>query len=779
MNRNIFNILFLIWALYYHLFTGSEVFADYPEMNKIWHKDHSLQTVVGKDSLWKIRQGILLKKNNGDEEQDILLTCRFPNNQIIKLEIWDGEKKFYNIQFEQNREFESKQFFVPAINSERQLNVHIVAGDYRESRKWTLKPVAPFDIYVVMHTHTDLGYTQPQVELEELHLDFIDRAVEYARMTENNPPEERFRWTCEASWAVERYLRLRPQESIDELLRQVRNGNIEITALYANQTSLLDYEEMIRYLQDARHIESQLGVSIVTAQNSDVNGIPWSFASLFEQSGVKYLLMAINEGWQGHAPYSEKRPNGFYWQGPDGKKVLVWNGEIYHKGNTLGLMTGSAATPQKMSEHYATMLQNGYPLDFTLLPIQGVTGDNRPPNINICDVVHNWNTTYKSPKLQTALAKDFFARLEEHTEKLPVVSGEWVDWWADGPVCTALETGLSRRASVLLQAASALAVVSGNGCDYVRDINQLYRNNMLFKEHTWGGHNGASEHWEPYNLMIWNWKAEHVYRAWHGALKLGQKILRGYASGGGGEILIFNQFPQPFDGQAAVAVYRRGRYLLKGDYVIKDEEGEIVSSEWVPGSDWGYLNINIHLEPFAVRHLRVVPGEKKKKEQSICVSRDSILSSPFYKVSWDKDGITSIRDLRGHRELIDQASPFRFGSVIFEQPSPGKEADDRTFLSTFGKKAEFIRKSMCVYKIEVLEAGLDSKILRLYGKCPDSKSIETDITLYDKYPRIKVGVKIYRKINYSPVAYYVPFPFAVSDPDIYSDLSGAIGKPWR
>ena len=63
-----------------------------------------------------------------------------------------------------------------------------------------IAPAAKWTLYLVQHTHTDIGYTKPQTEILTEHLRYIDYAVEYCDLTADYPEDAKFRWTCEASW---------------------------------------------------------------------------------------------------------------------------------------------------------------------------------------------------------------------------------------------------------------------------------------------------------------------------------------------------------------------------------------------------------------------------------------------------------------------------------------------------------------------------------------------------------------------------------------------------
>ena len=50
--------------------------------------------------------------------------------------------------------------------------------------------VRPTTIYLVQHTHTDIGYTRPQAEILGEHLRYIDFALEYCALPDDYPDDD-------------------------------------------------------------------------------------------------------------------------------------------------------------------------------------------------------------------------------------------------------------------------------------------------------------------------------------------------------------------------------------------------------------------------------------------------------------------------------------------------------------------------------------------------------------------------------------------------------------
>jgi hypothetical protein len=48
-------------------------------------------------------------------------------------------------------------------------------------------------VYLISHTHTDIGYSDHQDTVFRQHLEFIGRAVELGEATADSPAHERFK----------------------------------------------------------------------------------------------------------------------------------------------------------------------------------------------------------------------------------------------------------------------------------------------------------------------------------------------------------------------------------------------------------------------------------------------------------------------------------------------------------------------------------------------------------------------------------------------------------
>ncbi|MBC1820026.1 glycosyl hydrolase, partial [Listeria welshimeri] len=134
------------------------------------------------------------------------------------------------------------------------------------SKKWKL--------YVLHHSHTDIGYTERQEKLKRYHVDFIQQAIDILTEIENGkrPEWEGFRWVCENYWQVENFLENSSEENIACFERYVQAGLIDISLNYLNMTELVDNDVLNHKLAQGRSYADSLAVPLDSAMTADING---------------------------------------------------------------------------------------------------------------------------------------------------------------------------------------------------------------------------------------------------------------------------------------------------------------------------------------------------------------------------------------------------------------------------------------------------------------------------------------------------------------------------
>ena len=304
---------------------------------------------------------------------------------------------------------------LPPVIEPSEIELKVVAGDFSVKNKVTLNPVRKWDIKLIQHSHTDIGYTRSQTDILAEHLRYIDYALDYCDATDNYPENAKFRWTCEASWPVDEYLKCRPASQIDRLIKRIKEGRIEVTGMYFNFDELPDEKILAASLAAAGRIKDK-GIPVSLAMQDDVNGIGWCLNDYFSQMGVRYL----NMGTHGHrALICFDKPTMFWWESPSGKRLLTFRAEHYMTGNTvLEMQSGDIEKFKRNLMNYLIALDaKQYPYNEMAIQHSGYLTDNSPPSTIASDLIKQWNEMFEWPKISTSTRRNFFQRYGEGSWK--------------------------------------------------------------------------------------------------------------------------------------------------------------------------------------------------------------------------------------------------------------------------------------------------------------------------------------------------------------------------
>jgi alpha-mannosidase len=394
-----------------------------------------------------------------------------------------------------------------------QLNGKIVAEYQR-----LLEPVRKWKIYLLPHSHVDIGYSNVQSVIEQDHWRYFEQAIEASRTTSNYPYESQYKWNVEVLWAVEGYMKQASPEKRRAFTEAVKKGWMGLDALYCNElTGLCRPEELVRLLSYAGRLKKQYGIVIDSAMITDVPSFTWGLVPVLAQSGVKYLSMAPNAGARiGYARSAwDNRP--FYWVSPCGKyKVLCWQtnnsyGSPIH--NESQLLNFIQKFDQQGSEDnfyldvWGKQQQKSSLYPYDMMYFRQSFGDNREPEAELSEFVRSWNSRYEYPKLVIATTRQLFLDFERrYGDVIPSVRGDFTPYWEDGAASSARETALNRAAAERLVQAETLWAMLNPGKFPAGDFYTAWRNVILYDEHTWGAAGSISHPDDALTKAVWKIK---------------------------------------------------------------------------------------------------------------------------------------------------------------------------------------------------------------------------------------------------------------------------------
>ena len=395
----------------------------------------------------------------------------------------------------------------PAIEKPTTSSLRVeVAGKVIGAQSVALKPVRKWVVYLLPHSHVDIGYTHVQTDVEKAQWKYLEMGMEAAKKSANNPPGSRFKWNVEVLWAVDSYLRQATPEKRQQFIKAVQAGQVGLQALYGNElTGLCRPEELMRLVGCAQRVGKLCDTPVTSAMITDVPGYTWGMVPTFAHSGVKYWSIGPNGGDRIGNTIAAWGDKPFWWIGPNGKdKVLVW-------------MTGTGyyrvfSSANNLMNYLGRLEQGGYPYDF--VQVRHCLGDNGAPDVNFADTVKEWNNTHAYPKLVIATTDDMFRDFEQrYGDQIPTAQGDFTPYWEDGAASSALETSMNRASADRLTQAESLFAMFNPKAYPAEDLYQAWRNVILYDEHTWGAHNSISQPDAPFVKSQWAIKRQFAVDA--------------------------------------------------------------------------------------------------------------------------------------------------------------------------------------------------------------------------------------------------------------------------
>ncbi|HMJ59363.1 MAG TPA: hypothetical protein VK467_09510, partial [Gemmatimonadales bacterium] len=399
----------------------------------------------------------------------------------------------------------------------------------------------------------DVGYTDLQENALEVHRKNLDAAL--ARLATH--PDYRF--TAECALQILSYLENRPSEAGDALVRALQNGRIGFQALFANMlTGILDHETLARLVWPAGRLARERGLNYACAQLTDVPGQTSTFPMMLAASGVKYLATGPNP--ERAVPLLPKAqadplrltgewttyPQVYYWEGPDGSRVLHWRGYHYGDATRFGLDVGAEEMGRRLSDWLLgspVFLSSDWLYDVALL-YGADWQDNAPMKEQLVANLEDYNRRYAFPRIVPGRAEDFFRELERrYTTRIPVRRGDTGLYWEDGAASTATELASFRSAQLAARATEIVALWNGRlGVqDQPDERRAMWRDLLLFGEHTWGADVSVSEPDARQTVAQWAYKRRFVESgaaAAHEILNAGLLRLGAASKAGRGRIVL-------------------------------------------------------------------------------------------------------------------------------------------------------------------------------------------------------------------------------------------------
>jgi hypothetical protein len=723
--------------------------------------------------------------------------------------------------------------FVPEVYEPRTFTLRVESGgrepfeagvEVRPQRKWS--------VFLVHHSHLDIGYTDTQSSVLQHHLQYLDSVLDLASATDDWPEDAKFRWNVEATWPLLHWIESRPESDRSRFFDRVREGRIEICALpFSMHTEAYSIDELARQLRFADELRERYDAPIETAMQTDVPGATIGLLTSLVDADVRYLSVAHNYAGRSAPDLvgGQELTRPFYWRAPNGKRLLVWytdspHGSAYMEGNLVGLAEDYQATVEALPGYLSALAERPYPYqgsgesifgwagldpdsevtkepyphDVLHLRVQGAFADNAAPSIVPAGIVREWNEKWAYPRLRLATNSEFFAAAEERLgEAIETYSGDWTDWWVDGIGSGARQLGFNRRAQADVRTAQTLHTVASalteDDADPREEIDRTYESMALFDEHTWG----AADPWKDglekkaSGALQWERKAGFA----RDALERSHTLVRSgihrlsHALGRSGDSLasvtVFN--PSRWERTDPVSVFvPESRTELQRPLAVVDA----ATRERVPcvvegQEDAPHRARGIHLSFVArdvpacgYRRYDLIEGDEEYEPSES--GGDPCIENEYYRVRLDlaRGRVTELLDKASGLNLVDPDAPFGFNEYVYDRYASAPHfnhlssrfrATDMTLLG--GRSAGGLTV--------VTERSSNPVWDRLSVRLVDGGSdiVESTLTLFRDVKRLDITNRIRRTGTAEKESVYFAFPFAIGAPSFHYEITGGIDSP--
>ncbi|MGQ8338235.1 glycoside hydrolase family 38 C-terminal domain-containing protein [Sunxiuqinia sp. A32] len=712
---------------------------------------------------------------NGKQYQQVIATyesdqvgeivIKSQNDELVKAELKEGNNTFL--------------IDLPAVKKNKNRNFQVkINQTAQKDYSFVITPPKEWNIFLVQHSHTDIGYTRPQSEILAEQMRYIDYALDYCDQTDNLPDDSKFRWTCESAWVTKEFLKSRSKDQIKRFKQRIAEGRIEVTGMFANMAEIADENVMYDFFQPLRDIKES-DFPVQTVMQNDVNGVAWCIPDYLKNTGVKYLAMGINET-RSIRPFD--KPTCFWWESPSGERLLAFRPDHYMTGNFFGFET-KAVKPERVLGYLADLEAKNYPFNKIAIQFSGYFTDNAPPSTAACEIVKEWNQKYIYPKLRLAVASEFFEYVEEnHATSLPVYRNAWLDWWTDGYGSTSRETAEVRRTQNMKQTDEGMfAMVSMLGGelnpDLQAEINHISENAIFFDEHTCGADESISHPFSENSTRQWLQKGAYAWEALKQVTLLNEEALARLQSfmkkADFPVIYVVNSLGWERSGLVEVFIDKEQLPINREFSIIDLTTQKKTSAQLIrdrrEGAYWALEVENIPALGYKTYRIELSDNEIADKTKDNAPLET--LENQFYKIRVDKSSgaIISLYDKELDKELVDSENDWKLGQLVRETlPARNKMIPSHSAVSNV--KIEKGSEGDVWESIRIL-SDLDGFTK---GEENDPKGLDVEIRLYKNVKKVEFQYQAAKEIVTSPEALYVSFPFALPDSRIVFETIGGV-----
>lgn len=655
---------------------------------------------------------------------------------------------------------ERLEFEIPEWTGPTSARLTVDAAGHR-SFSLSLVPQRKWTVFVVPHTHVDIGYTDYQGKVAEQQAQTL---VEAARLIQQHPE---FRFATDGSWNLQQLMETRSQTDRNKILNLIREDKIGVPADYFNLlTGYASLESLYRSLYYTKALAREYHLPFDYAATTDVPSYTGAYPSVLAGADVHYWAVGGN---QDRAPvlergrWNEKSP--FWWEGPDGQKVLFWYSSGYSQiGHFFTPTPTNALIYAALPKFLAPYERPEYKPDAVLM--YGAQFENTALHPQLATFVDSWDQAWAFPRLQYATFADFFRYIDTRFgSSLATYKGDMGPYWEDGIGSDAYYAAIDRQnqsEALSTEILSSMAhVLNPEFHPPHAELQRAWDNILLFAEHTWGAGNSISQ---PDSEEAAGQLAVKDNYATQAHFELGDARERAIAELAGNisvpvrTLIVFNSLNWTRDA------------LVQLDLQKNEKLVDLSTQEDVP-VELLWQKENFYHVRFLARDLPAVgykcfaiesaPGAAPREGP---VSMNPVIENRYYRITVEPQSgaVQEIFDKELHKELVANNSPYKFGQYLYftggndftsmVHPYPSYPTVQLGIHPAANGEYLGATKTPWGYRIRLRSSDVNTPDIRLEVLLfNDQKKIEFDYTVDKTYTTAKEGV-------------YFAFPTAAEQP---------------
>lgn len=642
------------------------------------------------------------------------------------------------------------------------------------SWKQSIDPKKKWTVFVVPEIHVDIGYSDYQAKVAAVQSRTIDESM---KMTADHPD---FRFSLDGYWDLQQFFNTRTDAQKQRAIEAIQKKQLFIPAQHTSLlTGLPTTETLIRSLYPSANFARKYGTPLDYANITDVPSYSWSYASVLASSGIPYFA-AGSDNYRAPAllqgRLNENSPA--YWEGPDGKKVLLWYSRHYMQMQILfGLPPVISAGHDSLPLMLQMYERPNYRADSTIL--FGTQVENTDLFPQQAELAQKWNNVYAYPHFQYSGFHEALATIEKQAgDSIPTIRGDGGPYWEDGAGSDAYYVAMERWNEARGQTAEKLATLAALTNPVIKgdtaELSQMWTNMVLMDEHTWDSYNSTTDpasHEAVDQLAMKDQLAVNAAAQVDFVTKRSMENLADVIPAGTGSVIVFNSLNWKRSGAVSMD-------LGKDQELVDPATKQPVPVEMlVRGAN--FKRVRFLAKDVPALGYRVYATRTEQKEQAAPKDEQSTtLESPYYKVQLDAEtgAIRGIYDKELQRELVSQESPYRFGEYLYVT---GGDKAPNTILhfDHVSAKPELEVHTAGKGKIVSVITTPTGQVAHLESQAPNTPSIKTEIRLFDNEKKIELVEDVDKTEVLTKEGVYFAFPFDMKQPQFQYEIQNGVVDP--